>query len=176
MNTGFYLGTLVSLFGYNLPPNPQVVINGTSVPILFAGPNQINVQMPSSLNVYTFMTTVALSPGVVSFNAPSVQSVGIFTVDGTYAAALNQDGTVNSASNPAASGSIISLFGTGTTQPSVTALINGFPVNVTYFGPAPGLSGVFQANIQVTPGKITLQPHGSSSSDPVSNTVLVYAK
>jgi uncharacterized protein (TIGR03437 family) len=34
-------------------------------------------------------------------------------VDGTHAAALNQDGTVNSAANPVAPGSIVSVFATG---------------------------------------------------------------
>ena len=37
----------------------------------------------------------------------------VFTVDGVYAAALNQDGTINSADNPAAPGSIVSIFATG---------------------------------------------------------------
>jgi uncharacterized protein (TIGR03437 family) len=37
----------------------------------------------------------------------------VFTVDGFYAAALNQDGTVNSASNAALAGTIVSVFATG---------------------------------------------------------------
>jgi uncharacterized protein (TIGR03437 family) len=40
-------------------------------------------------------------------------AAGVFTTDGYYAAALNQDGTVNSAANPAAPGSIVSIFATG---------------------------------------------------------------
>jgi uncharacterized protein (TIGR03437 family) len=34
-------------------------------------------------------------------------------VDGTYAAALNQDGSLNSAANPAPPGSIVAIFATG---------------------------------------------------------------
>src|SRR5205823_13016208 len=40
-------------------------------------------------------------------------SPGVFTIDGVYAAALNQDGTINSADHPAPVGSIISVFATG---------------------------------------------------------------
>jgi uncharacterized protein (TIGR03437 family) len=38
---------------------------------------------------------------------------GVFTVDGTYAAAINQDGTVNSVNHPAPVGSIIAVWATG---------------------------------------------------------------
>jgi uncharacterized protein (TIGR03437 family) len=45
---------------------------------------------------------------------PVVQvAPAVFTMDGTYAAALNQDGTVNSATNPAPAGSIVTVFATG---------------------------------------------------------------
>jgi uncharacterized protein (TIGR03437 family) len=45
---------------------------------------------------------------------PVVQtSPGVFTIDGVHAAALNQDGTVNSADRPAHVGSVISVFATG---------------------------------------------------------------
>jgi uncharacterized protein (TIGR03437 family) len=85
-------------------------------------------------------------------------------------AALNQDGTVNSASNPAAAGTIVSLFGSGLgvlTPPLATAALNPIPpagplsttnlygvcygcTNVVYLGSAPGLStGVEQVNVQL---------------------------
>jgi len=38
---------------------------------------------------------------------------GVFTTDGTHAAALNQDGTLNSAANPAALDSTVTIFATG---------------------------------------------------------------
>jgi uncharacterized protein (TIGR03437 family) len=40
-------------------------------------------------------------------------SPGVFTIDGVHAAALNQDGTINSADHPAPVGSIISVWATG---------------------------------------------------------------
>jgi uncharacterized protein (TIGR03437 family) len=96
---------------------------------------------------------------------------------GSYlAAALNQDGTVNSPDNPAARGSVVSLFATGL-GPFVPALFDNAwspiappwtslatPISaatvgstltpirmpVLWAGPAPGESpGVYQINVQI---------------------------
>jgi len=85
-------------------------------------------------------------------------------------AILNQDGSVNSTTNPAARGSIVSLFGTGEgtispplysgyltistpfsipTQP-VTVSIGGQPADIIYVGEAPFQpAGVFQINARI---------------------------
>ena len=85
---------------------------------------------------------------------------------------MNQDGTVNSPTNPAPGGSYIAIYGTGggQTKPAsvtgqvaqsaalmlagpVTATIGGASATVSYAGPAPGLlSSVFQANLLVPTG------------------------
>jgi uncharacterized protein (TIGR03437 family) len=87
-------------------------------------------------------------------------------------AILNQDSTVNSASNPAAALSVIQIFGTGggavaggatdgapapiaqsplAAQP--TATIGGVNAPVQYAGSAPGLvNGVIQVNLTVPAG------------------------
>jgi uncharacterized protein (TIGR03437 family) len=103
---------------------------------------------------------------------------------------LNQDGTLNSSANPAARGSIVSLYGTGlgntmpqlldgylaistpystpTNTPSVA--IGSQPASILYAGDAPTLAtGVFQINAAVpttiTPGPqpVSLAIAGSSS-------------
>jgi uncharacterized protein (TIGR03437 family) len=61
---------------------------------------------------------------------------GVFTVDGTHAAALNQDGTINSASNPAAPNSIVSIWATGLgritpAQPDGSLAGSPLPINAT---------------------------------------------
>jgi uncharacterized protein (TIGR03437 family) len=45
--------------------------------------------------------------------AGGAEFAGVFTTDGVHAAALNQDGTMNSADHPAPVGSIISVWATG---------------------------------------------------------------
>jgi uncharacterized protein (TIGR03437 family) len=144
---------------------------GVPATILYSSPTQINFQVPFETRFYGPIQ-VALA-GNSGIEAPFAPSLGIFTSDGTYAAALNQDGTVNSASNPAARGSIVTLYGTGATWSSgvqdggiATSAMpldqelnqfeivdkSGTPGNVLYAGAAPGLiEGVFQLNVQMPP-------------------------
>jgi uncharacterized protein (TIGR03437 family) len=108
-----------------------------------------------------------------SFSAPVAQAEpGIFTADGSgsgQAAALNQDGSLNSGSNPAAQGSIVTLFATGlgpmkpqpadgvvpkapAAQPTLPLVLNIDPLNavIRYAGDAPGLvEGAVQINAVV---------------------------
>ena len=96
---------------------------------------------------------------------------GIFTVDSSgsgQAAALNQDNSVNSPSNPASQGSIVVLFATGAGKldpvpedgtvvqgtPPLTlpasAYVGYCPTDVLYSGSAPGLiAGAIQINVHV---------------------------
>jgi uncharacterized protein (TIGR03437 family) len=100
-------------------------------------------------------------------------SPGIFTADASgrgQAVAVNEDGSINSAANPAARGSVIVLYATGEGQTDppgtdgrisnaaalakpvlpVTVLINGTPAEVGYAGAAPGLvAGVMQLNVRI---------------------------
>jgi len=102
---------------------------------------------------------------------------GLFTADGTgagQAAAINQDGTINSASNPAPIGSIISLYATGGGQTSpagVDGQVSTLPLarqslpvlvsigeqivttQLQYAGPAPGeIAGLMQINVPLPLG------------------------
>jgi uncharacterized protein (TIGR03437 family) len=98
-------------------------------------------------------------------------------------AIVNQDGTPNSASMPAASGSVVQIFATGGGQtnppivdgiPSsgaaplllpVSVQVDGITAVVQYKGAAPGLAGVNQINVLLPPGLRTGVPV------PVSMTV-----
>ena len=197
---GLVPGELISLFGYDLggsPQNVQVSFGGMPAAVLYAGPNQINVQVP--FNFPRYEIEVILPSGSITLTpVGSATSLGIFTTDGIHAAALNQDGTVNSASNPAASGSIMTLFGTGAVWPS--GLQNGAvaasalsldpnqnrlemvdrignPANILYFGAAPNsIYGVFQMKLQLPANAFppfTLQALDGSRS---SNAIQIYLK
>ena len=123
-------------------------------------------------------TTVTVTQGgqtiapVILPVAPS--SAAIFTQDGTgvgQALAFNQDQSLNTPVNPAAEGSVISMYvtGAGQTNPQgqtgtvpsdggglvlpVIATIAGLPAEVVYSGPAPGVvAGVSQVNLRVPVG------------------------
>lgn len=208
-NTGLTAGTLVSLFGFDLgsSQNVQVQVAGFPATVLYAGSNQINIQVPFELAtvvasgpVFPSIQVVLSSGTVIVAPAPATQSVGVFTSDGIHAAALNQDGTVNSMSNPVVHGSIVTLFGTGAVWPygtpdgtlatSASSLDQeqnqfeivdsvGAPASILYAGAAPGLiDGVFQVNVQLPPDAVpplTLRTSSSGVSRS-SNAVQIYLK
>ena len=117
----------------------QVTFDGTPAPILWAQNGQVNVIAPWSLNT-TRNTQVCVTYGDVALQCVSWPTAGwtpgVFMNYGkNFAVALNQDGSVNSATNPAASGSIVSVFANGlgsiTPQQADGALINlPLPSNV----------------------------------------------
>jgi len=128
-------GELVTLFGNGLGPqegvqtqaaaqtayptntaNVRVTFDGTPAPLLWVQNAQINAVAPWSLTPGR-TTQVCVSYNSVPTNCltwPVVQTVpAVFTLDGTHAAALNEDGTLNSAANPAPVGSIVAVWATG---------------------------------------------------------------
>jgi uncharacterized protein (TIGR03437 family) len=180
MNTGAYPGALVSLVGIGFHGVPEtVLIAGVAAPVLYAGPNQINVQVPFEAIagiVDLSLPSEALPSEGITLALPIRRSLGIFTTDGTHAAAVNQDGTVNSASNPAPTGSVVTLYGTGAVWPfgmadggipTAAAWLNqeqngfqvldssGIPQEILYAGAAPEIiDGVFQINVIVPAGVV----------------------
>jgi uncharacterized protein (TIGR03437 family) len=151
----------------------SVLFNGMPAPLYYAGPNQINVQVPGWIANYRTVD-VRVQGGALfgDLTTWSVQAAnpGIFgaaTANGRVAAVLNADGTVNSAANPAAAGSVVSLFATGggLTNPNfgdgvaadraaplllaATVAVNNAIANLYYAGAAPGYVGVVQVNFQV---------------------------
>jgi uncharacterized protein (TIGR03437 family) len=154
--------------------NVQVTLDGTPAPLLWVQDAQINLVAPWSLTPGR-NTRVCVSYNNVNTNCltlPVVQATpAVFMVDGRSAAALNQDGTYNSASNPAAPGSIVTVYATGLgpitpSQPDGSLIGLPLPANtftfgveaiyvpfeVQYAGPAPTLvAGVSQINFRIAP-------------------------
>jgi uncharacterized protein (TIGR03437 family) len=187
-------GELVSLYQKSLLPSlaamsdVTVSVNGSAAPLLYVGPDQINAVTPFAINGQTSASVaVAYQGQTVAQATTPVASVApaIFTANSTgtgQALVLNQDGTYNSASNPAAVGSTVTVFATGVGAfnpaladgPVLPSELNPTPVPVlnvslavgghdldpkllTYVGPSPGaMAGVLQVNFtipsNVTPG------------------------
>ena len=148
---------IVSLFGLNLGPavpvsgqpgadnlypktlgGTQVTFDGIPAPIFYASANQFNAVTPAALlpGTPTHVCVVVNGAATNCIDAP-VQSAnpGIFLSGATYgyAAALNEDSTINSQSNPAPAGSVVSMFGTGlgTVNPvPPDGSVIGFPLPV----------------------------------------------
>jgi uncharacterized protein (TIGR03437 family) len=153
----------------------QVTINGTAAPMLYVSDAQINLVAPVEL---TAGSSVELQITRSGTPLPAFRTMvdstdpGVFLSAGGNAAAINQDGTLNSQANPAKAGSYISIWATGTgfaagndgqvqtgAQEFCTLNIEvctifqlgQTTVPVSYSGSAPGIvNGVVQINFQVT--------------------------
>ena len=188
-------GEIISLFGSGIGPAPtgftldaagkvatnlsgtRVLINGVAAPLIYASVGQINAIVPYEVGVSGTASIQVISNGIPSaaWGVPLAESApSIFTIDGTglgQGAVLNQDNSVNGASNPAARGTVISIFATGeglTSPPGVTGSVTGSDTKapilrvtveiggvaamVQYSGSAPfEVAGLLQVNALVPP-------------------------
>lgn len=164
----------------------QVFFNGMPAPLLYVQSEQVNAQVPWEIaGAATALVQVEYQSGrsnqatvPIKEAAPAIfhntttppipgNPPGTSFFEG---AILNQDGTLNSSANPAARGSVVTLFGTGggaTAPPGITggfaplsplALltlsveveIGPLTADVLYAGTAPTLiSGAFQINVRI---------------------------
>ena len=153
-------GEIVTIFGSGFDPNQtQLLFDGKPATTFYVGASQINALTPANLspNSTTQVSIAVDGAAVAVFGFNVVNAVpAIFTVaDGVgQAAAINQDGTVNSASNPAVRGSVIVLYATGQgqDQSAVSLTIGGYTAALVYAGPAPGFDGLMQINAQIPGG------------------------
>jgi uncharacterized protein (TIGR03437 family) len=169
-------GSLASLFGTNLSPGAQiavrlplptqmnattVLVNGVAAPLLFAGPGQINFQVPPGTRVPA--TVVVRYAGVESApqSLPLFDSApGIFTLsqDGRGQGAIIRVGTgqIAAPNNAVAADEFLAIFCTGLGDlngaPSPQVTIGGRSAEVTFFGDAPGFVGLNQVNARVPTG------------------------
>ncbi|MFN0100660.1 MAG: BACON domain-containing protein [Bryobacteraceae bacterium] len=188
-------GEVVSIVGTNLGPatpaffrlnsvgtidptlsDTQVLFDSLPGTVLYTSQSQINVVVPYGIfGRLSVRMTVAYRGQVSSSIELRVADAApaIFAVAGSNQGAIvNQNNTVNTANNPAAKGSVITVYltGEGQTNPGgqdgrvtpidgtqlkrpllpVTATIGGIPAVVEYAGSSPGIvSGVMQANLRI---------------------------
>ena len=152
-------GEIVTLFGAGFDiTNPQLLFNGQPATLSYASATQINALAPASLpaNSTATLSVVMNGAAVTDSVAVATAAPGIFTSSGAtgQAAATNQDGSLNSASNPAARGSVVSIYATGqgASTNNVTLMTAGYNAPVLYAGPAPGFPGLMQINAQIPAG------------------------
>jgi uncharacterized protein (TIGR03437 family) len=151
-----------------------VSFNGIDAPIVYTSSTQVAAVVPYAISGDTAEMVVrypSSASGAISL--PVTDSVpALFTSDGSgwgQAAALNQDNSINTASNPAHVGDVISLYATGAgqTYPAgvdgkqattpyprpllpVSVTVGGQPASVLYVGAAPGeVAGMLQINVRI---------------------------
>lgn len=216
-------GELVAIFGQNLGPasglsnqvsagvvpnslaGVRVWFDGIAAPILYASATQLNVVAAYAIagETNTSVRVEYLGSFSSAVSAPVLPAQpGIFTLNayGTGpAAVLNQDYSVNSATNPAKRGDSIMIFATGegVTSPAVvdglvalaaspgppplpvTVQIGGQSETASYAGNAPGLvAGALQVNAvvptTVTPGSaVSVVVTVGTAASPATATIAV---
>jgi uncharacterized protein (TIGR03437 family) len=152
-------GEIITVFGDGFDPtNTQLLFNGKPTTSFYTGATQINALAPANLpsNSSATISIVVDGAPIAASSVPVVSAApGIFTTAGGtgQAAATNQDGSLNSESNPAARGSVVSLYATGQgSSQSVSLTIAGYTAPLLYAGPAPGFNGLMQINAQIPCG------------------------
>lgn len=186
-------GSIVSLFGDALAsatgtagrvPLPttlaqaSVLVNGAATPLFAVFPQQINLQVPFEAAARGTVDVVVSANGRLTTPeslAVAKSQPAIFELPSSFdgpgrAAAINQDGTLNSTSNPAQSGSVVVIFltgqgpltvdvATGAAAPSDPSLaratleggatLDGQTVQLEFLGLTPGYVGLLQANVRL---------------------------
>jgi uncharacterized protein (TIGR03437 family) len=190
-------GEIVSLFGTGVGPvtgagvvlipggvfdnfvsDTSVLFDGIPAPLSYVSQFQANAIVPYSVAGKSATQLQVMFQGRLSAAVAlpvAAAAPGLFSANGSGkgpGAILNQDSTLNSASNPAAKGSIVVLFATGAGQTSppgvdgliassvypkslvpVSVSIGGQAAQVEYAGAAPTLvAGVLQVNAHIPAG------------------------
>jgi len=174
----------------------EVRVNGVPAPLLFAGGEQLNVQIPYAVaGSETAELEVWVEGRLHSRAALEVwpAAPGLFSERGGAGQilAINEDGSLNSTDNPAGRGSVVVFYATGEGQTdspgidgqpatapyprpllAVEVRISGLPVEILYAGAAPSFVGLMQVNARIPPafipsGNLKLELFvGGASSQP----------
>jgi len=157
----------------------QVLFDGVAAAMIYAKAGQMAAVVPYEVNGRS-TTQIQVSYQGQTSNSVSMPVTavmpGVFSFDSTghgEGAIINQDGTINSASNPAPVGTVVAIYATGegqtipagvdgkvVTVPApvpvvqpVGASVGSLNAPVLYAGGAPGLvAGVIQVNVQIPAG------------------------
>jgi uncharacterized protein (TIGR03437 family) len=206
LNPAIAPGSLASIFGQNLAVRPavaasfplsnqlggiSVTANGVPVPVLYASPSQLNVQIPYEVSGQVNLQVN--TPNGSSFSsiqvtplAPSIIAVAVQNALCTPANPAQQSGSViiyatglGPAASPVATGQAATVA-----SPMVAPVevwLGSIALRPTYAGLAPGLAGVSQINfvipaslqdgvyfLRVTAGTASSQPQSLSVGAPVT--------
>lgn len=145
-------GEYVSLFGDSLGPDPSITVNGLAVTPLFAQTSQINLQIPDTLESSSEVVVKVARNGESSneLRVPIVK-----THPGIFPTAVNENGSLNSPTNPAEPGSVVVFYVTGqglNSRISVNLEIGGSPAVLLFAATSPGAAGLMQINARIPSG------------------------
>jgi uncharacterized protein (TIGR03437 family) len=190
---------VTAVIGANLPSSldgVRVTLDGRPMPLIYAGPNQINAQVPVDLapgRAKVLLVDSGNGPGP-AFSVDVVASAPEIFFYPVPAVLKNANFSLVSSTNPAKAGDVLLIYATGLGQTSpalttgglvppdvlayttpVTATIGGKPATVAYSIAAPGFAGLYQVAVTV-PAAVTgsvplVLQQGAAASNSVNISV-----
>jgi len=154
-------GMLLDLLGTGITStnSAQVLFNSLTVPLVAADSTRALVRVPPEIAGATSTRILVLDHGnlIGEISAAVTDAAPALFANATgQLIAANEDGTVNSADNPASRGSIVVLYGTGegVTGSPVSVTIGGYTAEMLYAGPVAGYPGLLQINARIPAGYV----------------------
>jgi uncharacterized protein (TIGR03437 family) len=137
----------------------DVFFGGLPASILAMDESRILVEAPAQIAGMNTIQIEVRDGGILRASIPAAVAAaapGLFTTNSGQAAAVNQDGVLNSPEHPVSRGSWISLYGTGEgiVALPVSVRIGGYAAEVLYSGTVTGYPGLFQINVRVPAGYV----------------------
>jgi uncharacterized protein (TIGR03437 family) len=170
--------------------NVKVTVNGAAAPLIYVSARQIICQVPYITAVGTAIVVVTVN-GVAAPAAPNILTYGT-----NRAVVQNQDYSVNSATNAAAVGTVLTayLVGSGPVTPALkggepapssplstetlttTVSVGGVPASVYDAGLTPGFVGLMQVNFTVPKVAAGDHPLQVTIGTAASNSAIITTK
>ena len=161
-------GEIVAVFGSGFTPDAKVTFDGVAAPQLYVSAGLINLVVPYAVAGHASTSMVVTAGGMATAAQVlpvAAASPGIFVV-------LNHDRKLNSATNPAAQGSVLIVYATGEGQTNppgvdgkiattvwpkpllpVSATVGSLNAQLAYAGAAPFLiAGALLVDVKLPPG------------------------
>ena len=131
-----------------------VTFDGNQATLLYTSATQINFQVPPSVAGQTSSQMVVEVNG--QYSAPQTVPIAVVAPGIFHPGVLNQNGTLNTAANPAARGTPIEILCTGLISPgsgAVSAVIAGQTITkLVSAGPLAGVGGVQELTVTIPTG------------------------
>jgi uncharacterized protein (TIGR03437 family) len=126
-----------------------VLFDGVPARLLYAEADQINAVAPSSLTGAGALRIETYRGGRLTGAAQVNRAVA---APALFGAVVNQDGSLNSASSPAARGQSALFYGTGAGSETVRLLVSGMQAEIVEVTSAPGIPGLIQIKARIPSG------------------------
>ncbi len=158
----------------NMLAGAEVSFDGVPAPLFYAQASQINAQVPYTIAGESVTQVEVFYQGQL---AGTLSLPVVASAPALFAAALNQDGSLNSSTAPAARGTVVTFFGTGEGLTNganiagqaaaapypipalpVTLTVAGIAAQLLYAGEAPNFAGLLQVDAVIPGGFVPSGP------------------